>query len=85
MTYLLDSHTFLWAARAPEKLPWKARRICEQSQAPLLASVTSIWDLALKCNLRQLSIPDFDVALPEWMRRVNFRVLPLQEAHTYAA
>ena len=35
LTYLLDSHTFLWAVQAPEKLSRKARRICEQSRVPL--------------------------------------------------
>ena len=84
MTYLLDSHTFFWAARAPEKLSRKARRICEQSRAPLLISVASIWELAIKSSLGQLSIQNFDTALPEWMRLLNVRVLPLEAAHAYA-
>jgi PIN domain nuclease of toxin-antitoxin system len=84
VTYLLDSHTFVWAVQAPEKLSRKARRICEQSRAPLVVSVASIWELAGKCALRQLSIPDFNVVLPEWMRLLNVRVLPLQAAHAYA-
>lgn len=84
MTYLLDSHTFLWAVQAPEKLSRKARRICEQARDPLLISVASIWELAIKSSLRQLAIQNFDTALPEWMRLLNIRVLPLQAAHAYA-
>jgi PIN domain nuclease of toxin-antitoxin system len=82
--YLLDSHTFLWAVQAPEKLSRKARRICEQSRAPLLISTASIWELAIKCSLGQLSIQNFNTALPEWMRLLHMSVLPLEAAHAYA-
>ena len=84
MTYLLDSHTFLWAVQAPEKLSRKARRICEQPAAPVVISVATIWELAVKCSLGQLSIPNFNVTLPEWVRMLQTRVLPLEAAHAYA-
>ena len=84
MTYLLDSHTFLWAASAPEKLSRKARRICEQTVSPLVISVASLWEIAAKCGAGKLSIPQPDVALPVWVAHMNMRVLTLNAAHAYA-
>jgi PIN domain nuclease of toxin-antitoxin system len=82
--YLLDSHTFLWAASAPEKLSRKARRICEQTVNPLLISVASLWEIAAKCGVGKLSIPQPDVTLPAWVAHMNMQVLPVEAAHAYA-
>jgi PIN domain nuclease of toxin-antitoxin system len=82
--YLLDSHAFLWAAAAPEKLSPKARRICEQTVSPLFVSVASLWELAAKCGAGKLSIPQPEVTLPGWVARMNMQVLSLEAAHVYA-
>jgi PIN domain nuclease of toxin-antitoxin system len=49
--YLLDSHTFLWGSREPEKLSRKARRICESPTKPLFVSAVSFWELIAKETL----------------------------------
>jgi PIN domain nuclease of toxin-antitoxin system len=82
--YLLDSHTFLWAASAPRKLSRHARRICEQTVTPLVISVASLWEITAKCGAGKLSIPQLAVTLPIWVARMNMQVLPLEAAHAYA-
>jgi PIN domain nuclease of toxin-antitoxin system len=84
LTYLLDSHTFIWAASAPQKLSGKARRICEHTAAPLWISAVSLWELAAKCGAGKLTIPRADLALPGWVARMNLQVLPVEAAHAYA-
>ena len=82
--YLLDTHTFLWAARTPEKLSRRARRICEAPTQPLLVSAISLWELIAKCEAGKLEIPSVGSALPDWLERLNARVLALQAEHVLA-
>jgi PIN domain nuclease of toxin-antitoxin system len=82
--YLLDTHTFLWAARAPEKLSRKARRICESPTKPLRVSAISLWELIAKCEAGSLEIPSVGSTLPVWLERLSARVLPLEAAHVLA-
>jgi len=82
--YLLDTHTFLWAARAPEKLSRRARRICETPTKPLLVSAISLWELIMKCEIGKLEIPALSSTIPAWVKRLNARVLPLQAEHVLA-
>jgi PIN domain nuclease of toxin-antitoxin system len=84
VTYLLDSHTFLWASAAPEKLSPKARRICEQISNRLAISAASLWEITAKCGAGKLTIPQLAVTLPAWVGRMNLEVLPVQAAHAYA-
>lgn len=56
MNYLLDTHAFLWAALAPEKLGRKARAaITDSSNAVHLSSVT-FWEISLKFGLGKLML-----------------------------
>jgi PIN domain nuclease of toxin-antitoxin system len=48
MTYLLDTHTFLWLLRSPEMLPLAVRAmVVDQSSALALSAVTP-WEMAIK-------------------------------------
>lgn len=85
LTYLLDTSTFLWAATAPRELSRKARRICESPAVRRLVSAASLWELATKCSIGKLSIPNAAVALPAWVISLEATVLPLEAAHAYAA
>ena len=82
--YLLDTHTFLWAASAPGKLSRRARRICESPPKPLLVSVVSLWELIALCEAGKLEIPAVGSTLPTWLDRLNARALPLEAAHVLA-
>lgn len=47
MTYLLDTHVFLWLAAATEKLSSVVRKTVEQGSCELLLSAASGWEIAL--------------------------------------
>lgn len=56
MNYLLDTHAFLWAVFAPEKLSRKARTaIADTGNAIYLSSVT-FWEISLKFGLGKLTL-----------------------------
>jgi PIN domain nuclease of toxin-antitoxin system len=58
MTYLLDTHTFLWLLGAPEMLPAKVRKIAEDPSAVLALSIVTPWEMAIKTAVGKLDAAD---------------------------
>lgn len=54
MTYLLDTHTFLWAVSTPAALPAKVQAICKDPAEVLLISIVTPWEMAIKSALGKL-------------------------------
>jgi PIN domain nuclease of toxin-antitoxin system len=48
MTYLLDTHAFLWILNTPEALPARVQSIVEDRFAKLLVSIATPWEMAIK-------------------------------------
>jgi len=46
--YLIDSHIFLWAIDAPNKLRLAERALLEDSSVDVAVSVASFWELSIK-------------------------------------
>jgi len=46
--YLVDTHLLLWAALEPQRLSAAATAVLEDSQAGLMFSAASIWEVAIK-------------------------------------
>jgi len=47
MTYLLDTHTFLWLLREPETLPDQVQRIARNRSETLALSLVTPWEMAI--------------------------------------
>lgn len=54
MTFLLDTHTLLWALKSPESLPSQVDNILNDSSAVLLVSVVTPWEIAIKVAIGKL-------------------------------
>jgi PIN domain nuclease of toxin-antitoxin system len=54
MTYLLDTHTFLWAIKTPTALPATVQSICKNRAESLLISIVTPWEMAIKSALGKL-------------------------------
>lgn len=71
MTYLLDTHTFLWILNTPEVLPAQVRSIVEDRSATLLISIATPWEMAIKVSSGKLDaadiLDDFEGALTRGM------------------
>jgi PIN domain nuclease of toxin-antitoxin system len=56
MIGLLDTHIFLWAVVAPEKLSAKMRGVIGDPANEIHVSTVSFWEIALKFSLGKLEI-----------------------------
>jgi PIN domain nuclease of toxin-antitoxin system len=48
MTYLLDTHVFLWLLRTPEVLPTAVLDVAENRSHTLVLSAVTPWEMAIK-------------------------------------
>ena len=53
MSYLLDTSSFLWFVHDDRRLSATAAAIIESSDSEIYLSVASIWEIAIKVNLRR--------------------------------
>ena len=53
MRLLLDTQLLLWAAGPSLRLPSQARRLIDDPQNELFASVASLWEIAIKSALER--------------------------------
>ena len=56
MNYLLDTHTFLWAAFSPAKLSAKAKREISSVENRVYVSTVSFWEISLKFALGKIEL-----------------------------
>ena len=56
MTYLLDTHAFIWMASSPAKLSSSARDAMIDASATLCLSTASLWEMQIKCGLGKLTL-----------------------------
>ena len=67
MTYLLDTHTFLWILGAPGALPARVQDIVKDRSATLLISIVTPWEISIKAALGKLDaariLDDFEAVM----------------------
>lgn len=81
MTALLDTCTVLWAARQPDRLSSRVRRLLLDPDTELSVSVVSAWEIALKPDL---GIHDVARWLRAATRHLQARILPIRLEHIAA-
>jgi PIN domain nuclease of toxin-antitoxin system len=82
--HLVDTHLLLWWAVMPERLPAAARTRLESSDLPLLFSVVSIWEVAIKASLGRGDFQVNPLSLRMGLLQEGFRELPIQIEHVLA-
>lgn len=55
MTFLLDTHTFLWFINDSPQLSVDAKNLLE-ADVDLLLSVASLWEIAIKVSIGKLTL-----------------------------
>ena len=85
--FLLDTHTFLWSVKRPERLGEKARRIIEDNDSRLYLSSICAYETANKSRLGKLDASYESVVenYTYFANRLGVKDLPLTLAHTYLA
>ena len=56
MSYLLDTHAFLWAVFSPNKLSAKARKEIRSAESRICLSTISFWEISLKFALGKIEL-----------------------------
>lgn len=81
MRILLDTHTFLWFVNDSPELSTDAAELLE-SNVDLLLSTASLWEIAIKVNLKKLSLPDdYERFIPQQIALNDIEVLPIAIDH----
>ncbi len=78
MNYLIDTHTFLWAALSPEKLSLNARTTILDPANDIFVSVVTFWEVSLKFALGKIELQGMTPEdLPNAATQMGFEVLSL--------
>lgn len=83
MKYLLDTHVFIWATSAPERLSPKAKLLIQNPDNTILLSIASIWEMQIKVATGKLTFP---VSLPQVIaaqQKNRFRFFPIKLTHIF--
>lgn len=95
MKYLLDTHVFLWMLLHTDKLSKKVYNVLEDSGKEIYLSAISLWEVAIKHQLRKLDLGGVDIRLlpnvaaqsdvkiitPEPYDFITYSELPLKKEH----
>lgn len=85
MRLLLDTHIFLWLQTDPARLG-DHLSLVESRRTRLLLSAVSSWEIAIKHSLGRLPLPESpERYVPDRMRAIDARGLPIQHSHALAA
>ena len=87
MTFLIDTHTLIWAISDVAKLSNDALKIIKDKDNDVFVSVISFWEIALKTSIKKFSFAGVAVDdLPEYARKMDFHILDMKahEACSFA-
>lgn len=85
MKVLLDTHAFLWAITADERLSAAARQVFLDGATQPLLSVASLWEIAIKVQIGKLPLPEpADRYLLDQLSRNAIQTLPVLASHALA-
>ena len=80
MTFLLDTHIFLWAAYRPERLNGDVRSLLEDTSQQLFVSAITVAELMIKKSIGKLRMDD----TPDDLRE-QLQLLPLDLTWRHSA
>jgi PIN domain nuclease of toxin-antitoxin system len=85
MTFLLDTHTLLWAIDQPSRLSRKVVSILTREDNELIVSAASLWEILLKAEAGKLRMPATAEFFDAHMTKLGVeRILSISPAHVYA-
>ena len=83
MTYLLDTHVWLWMLADPDRIRPDLAAELRADRTRLLLSAATSWEIAIKCAVGRLILPEPPATyVPSRMQRT--KVEPLAVTHSHA-
>jgi PIN domain nuclease of toxin-antitoxin system len=84
MSYLLDTHTFIWFINGDLLLPKKVIDTIKNPNNQCYISIGSLWEIAIKIKLNKLTLnSDFGKIL-DFIEENEIEVLPITFSHILA-
>ncbi len=84
MSFLLDTHVWLWLLTTPERIPPQVLSPLADAGNRLLFSAASSWEIAIKYRLGKLPLPEPPAEfIPRRLVRDGIDPLPVRHEHTY--
>lgn len=82
MSFLLDTHAFLWFINDDPALSTSAKSLIEDPENTIYLSVASIWEMAIKISLGKLEMPSpFTDFIDDQLRENTIVLLDIKTAH----
>lgn len=82
MNALLDTHVFLWWINDDPHLPGYIRSIIADSRNELFFSAASCWEIAIKCRLGRIKLPQKpDMFIIDQLAKNAVQSLPVYVSH----
>ena len=81
MASLLDTHTFLWFINGDKKLPISIKNKIEDTKIPCFLSVASLWEIAIKLQIKKLQINMSFEDLYKLAKQNDIEILEIEESH----
>ena len=82
MSFLIDTHAFLWYIQASDQLSPKAADILEDPNQNLYFSIASLWEISIKMGLGKLKLDNSFHELEALLSRLSIEILPITFADT---
>lgn len=81
MTYLLDTHAFLWFVAGDDQLPSSVKKKLSDINESCFLSIASFWEIAIKKQIGKLDLKiDFE-ELFRFADRNQIEVISINETH----
>lgn len=78
MSYLVDTHIFLWSVISPKKISQKINKILNDPEPAKYISILSFWEISLKFSLGKINLVGIlPEELPDIAKKANFDIVDL--------
>jgi len=78
MSFLMDTHTLIWAFLYPHKLSLKATEVLENTEFDVYASVINYWEISIKVERGKLDLEGFiPTDLPNLSKNMGLKIIDL--------
>ena len=80
MIYILDTHTFIWAALGIDNLSKNSKEIICNRKNEICVSTVSFWEISLKARMKKFSFGKVNINdFPQYARDMDFTTMDMRE------
>jgi len=80
MSYLLDTHTLIWAILKTDNLGEKGKKIIYNKSNEICVSTVSFWEISLKARMKMFSFGKIEIKdFPRYTRDMDFTIIGMME------